>query len=149
MDDPASWESLRLPRDESGPLFEKPWQAEAFALVVELYKGGRFTWPEWVDLFSAEIKASPAMAGESVNDAYYRQWWAALERMVSSRGLVAKGEIPARAEEWRRAYLNTPHGQPILLANAACRPPAEHDHHHGRHHAPARRPAAVAAPIPR
>lgn len=157
MDDPTVGESVRLPLDEGGPAFDKPWQAQAFALVVELYKAGRFSWPEWVDLFSTEIKSSPTLPGESVNDAYYRQWLAALEKMVSSRRLVADGEIPARAEEWRRAYLNTPHGHPILLANAVCRPPADHDHDHDHghdhghhhHHAFARRPVAVAAPIPR
>ena len=147
-------ETVDLPRDENGPVFDYPWQAQAFALTVELHKAGRFSWPEWVEVFSEEIKASPARPGESVNDAYYRQWMAALETMVSSRNLLDRDGLAARKEEWKQAYLNTPHGQPILLANAAC-PPA-HDHHHHdhnhdhdghHHHAPARKPVAVSAAL--
>lgn len=151
MEDTISYDTVRLPRDENGPVFDRPWQAQAFALTVELYKTGRFTWPEWVEVFSEEIKASPVMAGESVNDAYYRQWIAALEKMATSRKLLTADDVPARAEEWRQAYLNTPHGQPILLANALCRPAATHDthhhHDHDHHHAVQRTPVAVAAAI--
>ena len=67
-----------LPRDEDGPVFNEPWEAKAFALAVGLSEAGCFTWPEWVRIFSQEIKAT-----------------------------------------WRRAYLNTPHGQPIELAAAS------------------------------
>ncbi len=158
-------EPLNLPRDEGGPVFERPWQAQAFALVVELYKAGKFRWPEWVEVFSQEIKASPALPGESANDTYYRQWLTALETMVSSRKLVMGAEVSDRQEEWRQAYLNTPHGQPILLANAHCRPASghshdhdhddddddhhhhHHHHHHGHHHSVSRQPVAVAAPL--
>lgn len=160
MDDPVSYETVQLPRDENGPVFDRPWQAQAFALTVELYKNGRFTWPEWVEIFSEEIKRSPALPGESVNDAYYRQWIAALEKMATSRNLVTEGDLPTRAEEWRQAYLNTPHGKPILLANALCGPAAthrthhhhhhahEHEHEHDEHHHAVRRaPVAVVAPL--
>ncbi len=122
MSDALSLDAVQLPRDEAGPVFDKPWQAQAFALTVQLYKSGHFTWPEWVEVFSREIKASPATPEESVNDAYYRQWMAALETITAARQLVAPTDVPAAREEWRQAYLNTPHGQPILLANAVCRP---------------------------
>src|SRR5689334_6234460 len=35
-----------LPRDEDGPVFAEPWQAEAFALTVRLHEAGCFIWPE-------------------------------------------------------------------------------------------------------
>ena len=35
-----------LPRDDDGPVFAEPWQAQAFALAVRLSKQGHFTWPE-------------------------------------------------------------------------------------------------------
>ncbi len=155
MSDALSLDAVQLPRDEAGPVFDKPWQAQAFALTVQLYKSGHFTWPEWVEVFSREIKASPATPEESVNDAYYRQWMAALETITAARQLVAPTDVPARAEEWRQAYLNTPHGQPILLANAVCRPADSHghhhhqddeeDHHHHHHHGhkPQPRPVAI------
>src|ERR1700676_1904995 len=36
-----------LPRDDGGPIFAEPWQAEAFALAVRLSAQGHFTWKEW------------------------------------------------------------------------------------------------------
>ena len=35
-----------IPRDAEGPIFAEPWQAQAFALVVELQNKGVFTGPE-------------------------------------------------------------------------------------------------------
>lgn len=126
--------AVDLPRDEEGPVFDRPWQAKAFSLIVHLHQAGLFPWAEWVRTFSEEIKASPALPGESVNDAYYRQWAAAMETMLAALDLTAPDAIAQRTQEWRQAYLNTPHGQPILLANASC-PPA-HDHPHSPRRAP-------------
>ena len=36
-----------LPRDDDGPVFREPWEAQAFALAVALHERGVFTWPEW------------------------------------------------------------------------------------------------------
>lgn len=36
----------RLPRDEEGPVFRAPWEAQAFAMAVKLHERGIFTWPE-------------------------------------------------------------------------------------------------------
>jgi nitrile hydratase accessory protein len=122
--DPA-WPSIL--RDETDRNFDAPWQAQAFALVVQLNKAGRFSWDEWVRVFSREIARSPFRPGESANDTYYRQWLDALEQIVVERGLLAPGDARERASAWRAAYVNTPHGQPVELAHAIC-PPA---HTHG------------------
>ena len=118
--------------------FAEPWQAEAFATAIHLSRKGVFTWTEWVEVFSAEIKARPQTQGETANAAYFRQWLAALERIVGLKGAASSAEIDARQETWRQAYLNTPHGAPVELANAA-RPPSAKGHHHHDHdhdHAP-------------
>jgi nitrile hydratase accessory protein len=109
--------------DEVDRAFDAPWQAQAFAIVVGLNKTGYFGWDEWVDVFSQEIARSPARAGESKNDTYYRQWLDALEQVVVKRGLLAPEDTSARVAEWRAAYVNTPHGQAVELAHATC-PPA-------------------------
>src|SRR5436190_12475375 len=43
----------RLPRDEGGPVFAEPWQAQAFALAVKLSEQGHFTWKEWAQGLAA------------------------------------------------------------------------------------------------
>ncbi len=119
-------EDLLMPgkplKNLDGPAFDQPWQARAFALVLNMHKAGLFEWKDWAERLSAEIKMSPTLPDESVNDGYYRQWMAALESMVASLGLIDRPEVTSRAEQWRKAYLNTPHGVPISLCNAENRP---------------------------
>ena len=50
-----------------------------------------------------------------LGDTYYRHWLAALERLAAEKGLVRGGELGARKAAWKRAFLNTPHGQPVVL----------------------------------
>ena len=108
-----------LLRELDGPAFAEPWMAQAFACTVHLSRQGLFTWNEWVDVFSAEIKAHPQQSGEASNAAYYRQWLAALETIVGLKGAASTAEISERQETWRQAYLNTPHGHPVELHHAA------------------------------
>lgn len=114
-----------LPRDENGPLFAEPWQAQAFAMAVKLCEQGHFTRDEWVARFAAAIKAAEAAGGPGLGDRYYHHWLAALEGICADKGLVLDDERGARKEQWRRAYLATAHGQPIdLAAGAPMGPPS-------------------------
>ena len=36
-----------IPRDQDGPVFRAPWEAQAFAMALTLHDRGVFTWPEW------------------------------------------------------------------------------------------------------
>jgi nitrile hydratase accessory protein len=107
---------------EEGPGFAEPWQAQAFACAMQLSRRGLFTWREWVDAFSAEIAAHPARPDETVETAYYRQWLCTLETLAGLKGAVSAAELDERAEQWRRAYLETPHGQAVELKPAARDP---------------------------
>src|SRR6185437_15085837 len=69
----------RLPRDAAGPVFAEPWQAQAFALAVELSAAGVFSWPEWAAALGAELASDPDDDGGR----YYDHWVAALERLVA------------------------------------------------------------------
>ena len=118
--------------------------AQAFACTVHLSRRGLFSWSEWVDVFSAEIKAHPQEPSEAANAAYYRQWLAALETMVGLKGAASTAEISERQETWRRAYLNTPHGQPVELHHAGA-PPAATAHHHHDHHQHGPKPVSISS----
>lgn len=97
------------------PVFAAPWEASAFALAVRLSGEGHFTWDEWAATLSEEIRAAQREGDPDLGDTYYRHWLRALERLCRERGLVSEPEASARKETWRRAYLNTPHGQPVHL----------------------------------
>ena len=103
------------PRDDDGPVFAEPWQAQAFALTLKLHEAGHFTWNEWATTLGAEIEAAQARGDPDLGDTYYEHWLAALERLAAEKGLTPYGELGARKAAWERAFLNTPHGRPILL----------------------------------
>jgi nitrile hydratase accessory protein len=105
---------LALPADETVPIFAAPWEASAFAIVLALYRAGRFEWREWVDLLSAEIAlAEPDPTGAL----YYERWTWALEKLVARLGLLTPDSIDARSQAWHAAYLATRHGQEVRLTN--------------------------------
>jgi nitrile hydratase accessory protein len=106
---------LNLPGQQNEPVFLEPWHAEVFSLAVALNRQGVFTWSEWVKVFSAVSDEIPVDRGESAETTYYRRWLAALERLVAYRKLASSEEMAARKQEWHRAYLRTPHGQPVAL----------------------------------
>ena len=110
-----------LPRDQDGPVFNQPWEAKAFALAVRLSDAGCFTWPEWVKIFSQEIKMAQEQGDPDLGDTYYQHWLNALERICAAKGLVGSEDMHTRKATWRRAYLNTPHGQPVDLSAALKR----------------------------
>ena len=107
-----------LPRDDDGPVFRAPWQAQAFAMTLALYERGLFTWPEWAQALAQGIQAAPAQPGEDAGDAYYRQWLETLERMVGAKGASSPAELERFREAWDRAADRTPHGAPIELRDS-------------------------------
>ena len=104
-----------LPRDEDGPVFAEPWQAQAFALAVKLSEEGHFTWKEWAAALADELKAAADRGEPDDGSQYYFHWVAALERLVSEKGLADGPELGDRKEAWADAYRRTPHGQPVSL----------------------------------
>jgi nitrile hydratase accessory protein len=104
-----------LPRDDAGPVFRAPWQAQAFAMALALYERGLFTWPEWAQALADRIQMAPAQPGEDAGDAYYRQWLETLEGMVAAKGASTAAELERYRPAWDPAADRTPHGRPIEL----------------------------------
>ena len=105
----------RLPRDTGGPVFAEPWQALAFAMAVRLSEQGHFTWKEWAATLAAELKAAADRGEPDDGSRYYEYWLAALERLVTTKGLSDPAALLARKEAWADAYRHTPHGKPVKL----------------------------------
>ncbi len=102
----------KIPVDDDGPVFAEPWQAQAFAMTVKLHEKGAFTWPEWADALSGELKA--AGSHDSV-DNYYLHWLRALEKLLDQKNIVQNDEREACKAAWDKAARATPHGSPIVL----------------------------------
>jgi nitrile hydratase accessory protein len=108
----------QLPRDEGGPVFAEPWQAQAFALAVRLSEQGYFTWKEWAAALAEELRVAANRGKADDGSHYYEHWLAALERLVAAKGLSDPEAMLARKEAWADAYRHTPHGKPVELTSA-------------------------------
>ena len=106
---------LNIPRDEDGPVFREPWEAEAFALAVSLNERGLFTWKEWAKILGEEIKKAQAAGDPDTGETYYRHWLATLERILAEKGVADPAMVTRTRHAWQRACARTPHGRPIVL----------------------------------
>jgi nitrile hydratase accessory protein len=112
---PSRADGLHIPRDEHGPIFHAPWEAEAFALAVSLKERGLFTWNEWAATLGDEIKKAQAAGDPDTGETYYLHWLAALERILAEKGVVDRKILTRTRDAWQRACARTPHGTPIEL----------------------------------
>ena len=108
-------DDLDVPRNSDGPVFNAPWEAEAFALAVSLNERGVFTWAEWAQVLGDEIKKAQAAGDPDTGETYYHHWLAPLERLLSEKGLTDPAQLTRTRDAWQRACARTPHGAPIEL----------------------------------
>jgi len=105
----------QLPRDIGGPVFAEPWQAQAFALAVTLSEQGHFTWKEWAAALAQELETAGSRGEADDGSRYYHHWLAALEHLVTCKGLCERAVLASRKDAWADAYRRTPHGKPVAL----------------------------------
>jgi nitrile hydratase accessory protein len=98
-------------------VFAAPWQAQAFALAVKLSEQGHFTWKEWASALADELAAAEKRGEPDDGSHYYNHWVAALERLVTEKGLTELPALEERKDAWAEAYRRTPHGKPVVLRN--------------------------------
>jgi nitrile hydratase accessory protein len=104
-----------IPRDDGGPVFREPWEAQAFAMALALHGRGLFTWKEWAAALADEIGRAQ-QAGDSDNgETYYRHWLATLERVIAAKGVATSETLHRYRDAWDHAADRTPHGLPIEL----------------------------------
>ena len=104
-----------IPCDAEGPVFREPWEAQAFAMALALHERGIFSWSEWADTLSSEIKRAQAEGDPDTGETYYRHWLAALERLIAVKGVTTSENLHRFRDAWDHAADRTPHGAPIEL----------------------------------
>ena len=115
MSSPEPREIGPLRHDDGSALFEEPWQAQALALADTLTKAGVFTPSAWSDALGAALRRAEAAGRPDTPATYYAAVVAALEELLETSGTLTHETVAERQEAWRRAYLETPHGQPVEL----------------------------------
>jgi nitrile hydratase accessory protein len=104
-----------MPRDDNGPVFHAPWEAQAFAMALALHQKGLFAWSEWSAMLGEQIKKAQAAGDPDTGETYYQHWLATLERMVAEKGAATTQALAQHYRAWERATHRTPHGKPIEL----------------------------------
>lgn len=107
-----------LAAPDGEPTFAEPWQAQVLALAFALSERGVVSPGEWSEALGAELRRAAARGDPDDPGTYYAAALAALEGRVAAAGITA-GALSLRTEAWRRAYLQTPHGQPVALRAGA------------------------------
>ena len=90
-----------LPRDDEGPVFAEPWQAQAFAVVVELTEAGTITREEWAERLDAALKEAEERGEYDTGERYYDHWLTALERVVVDKNLAGPEDLAKEGESIR------------------------------------------------
>jgi nitrile hydratase accessory protein len=104
-----------IPRDDDGPVFREPWEAQAFAMALALHGRGLFNWNEWAATLADEIARAQRGGDPDTGETYYRHWLATLERLVAEKGVVSSDTLHRYRDAWDHAADRTPHGAPIEL----------------------------------
>lgn len=92
-------------RPQHSPLFQAPWQARIFALIVEAVKAGHFPWTDFqarlVVALARNDDAELCESDEHIEEHYFDAWLIAAEETLEALGLIAAGEVERQIETVR------------------------------------------------
>lgn len=101
------------------PVFSEQWHAQVIALVELLITDGKIEAADWSQTLGAELDrraTDPAMDPDAI---YYGAFLSALEQILDRSQFALRAEVDRRQQDWRNAYLTTPHGKPVALGQQA------------------------------
>lgn len=104
-------------QDNAAP-FAEPWQAQVMALAFAASQKGIFSPTQWAKALGRELSKT-GTDGTNDRESYYQAALQALETLLLGSGSLAQETVSLREAEWRRAYLNTPHGLPVKLGTGS------------------------------
>jgi nitrile hydratase accessory protein len=88
----------QLPSRAGRPVFYEDWQSRVFAITIQLYRNGHFSWEEWVSALDQQLKNAAGRGEPTDGPNYYRHWLTALELLTTSKGLLRFSELLTRKE---------------------------------------------------
>jgi nitrile hydratase accessory protein len=70
--------------------FREGWEAQIFAIVVQLNRNGLFTWSEWTERLGEEIRRPNKEPSE------FASWVSALLAILAEKHVLTEGEVALR-----------------------------------------------------
>ena len=99
------------------PSFEETWQAEVLAIADLLIQRGHISRKIWADALGNELAVARQSNEPDTAETYYRCVLRAIEHLLEQKISITRKELNLREDEWRSAYMRTPHGQPVVLSS--------------------------------
>ena len=97
------------------PVFDEAWQAQLLAMIDQMINNGMFSNVLWSDTLGQNLKAAEADGKADDIDTYYAAVLTTFETLLAQSSDVSAETITDKQQAWERAYLSTPHGQPVIL----------------------------------
>ena len=104
-----------LVEHDTGVIFQEGWHAQVIALAFNLVERGQFTNAQWSEALGGELAKAKEQHDADNSETYYRAALTALESLLHKQQSLTTDSLDNRTQAWRKAYLSTPHGQPVAL----------------------------------
>jgi nitrile hydratase accessory protein len=82
-----------LRRQDGGPLFEEPWQAEVLAIADTLSRSGAFTPAQWSTALGQALRQAEHAGAPDDAGTYYEAALTALESLLVHHGLATRDAL--------------------------------------------------------
>ena len=111
-----SADALKPLADRDGePVFDEAWQAEALAMADTLVHAGLFSASAWSEALGKTLRQAEADGAADDQQTYYLSVLNTLETLIAEHSAIDRQTMQGKREDWEKAYLATPHGQPVKL----------------------------------
>ena len=100
---------------DNAPPFEEAWQAQVMAMADALIADGTFKPADWSGTLGRYLAEADISGAHDTLSTYYDAALKALGFLLDREGALSRDEVTSRRDAWERAYLATPHGQPVML----------------------------------
>ncbi|MEM7564992.1 MAG: nitrile hydratase accessory protein [Pseudomonadota bacterium] len=108
--------SLKPLADTDGdPVFDEAWQAEALAIADALVRNGMFSAAAWSEALGETLGVAQEEQRPDNQETYYECVLETLEKLIEKHSEIDQQAMKNTRELWEKAYLATPHGQPVSL----------------------------------
>jgi len=97
------------------PVFAEAWQAQVLAIADTLVQNGMFSASAWSEALGEALRQAEASGASDDQETYYRCVLTALEGLVAGNSEIDRQSMTGMRADWKQAYLDTPHGQPVKL----------------------------------
>lgn len=102
--------------EHGGLCFSEPWHAELLAIAILLYETGRLDKSELSEIAGKAISDKGWSVGTASGEDAFVAALSKMESVLAGSGIAGRTEIDSALNEWRQAYLDTPHGEPVKLS---------------------------------